>query len=102
MKRPSISDEEFLPELECPTCGRDGYLHQRRVDLYFRNREDADIGTHLFAKEELYGVNSSAPMQGNPSPRRNGLNIQFGCEICGGSHDLAIFQHKGKTYTGWK
>lgn len=41
----------------------------------------------------------------NPSPRRQGLLIEFSCETCGMGkqhrHILQIYQHKGQTYVEW-
>jgi hypothetical protein len=39
----------------------------------------------------------------NPSTRRDGLSIEFGCENCGDSktHLLRIAQHKGETEISW-
>lgn len=48
----------------------------------------------------------------NPSSRRQGLSIEFECEMCHGDMDdgkkntlppfqLAILQHKGNTYIEW-
>ena len=34
---------------------------------------------------------------GNPSSRRNGITITFGCELCGKTSVLGIAQHKGAT-----
>lgn len=90
------------PQLYCPVCHEGGYLHHRAVNVYDRADEDAGTGTHVYSCGSVAAVNTSADMAGNPSPRRDGLTIEFYCEICDSEHVLAIFQHKGKTYGGWR
>ena len=103
MKRPILSGGPAdWPHLDCPKCGENGYLHHGSVNVYARDREDAETGAHVFADGSVFGANSSAPMGDNPSPRRGGLTVDFSCEVCGGQFVFAIIQHKGKTYAGWQ
>lgn len=101
MKRAQFTDSAGWPELQCPKCGDEGYLHHGAVDIYDRRREDDKEGVHVHSNGAIAAVNTSAPMDGCPSPRRGGLTIRFNCEVCGSDFTLAIFQHKGKTYGGW-
>ena len=56
-------------------------------------------GTNLHQENQT----SSFPSQDtcNPSPRRQGMLIEFYCEGCEGALRLAVFQHKGSTYMEW-
>lgn len=85
--------------LRCPNCDGD-YLHQVKVDAFWR-KEDAATGIH---EESGFGqpVHADVSMNGNPSPRRQGLLIHFYCELCDAPDlDLAIYQHKGHTFIAW-
>lgn len=86
----------------CPLCASD-YTHHVGVSVYFRE-EDADKGLCV----DVYGdtVFTSSLMGGNPSPRRDGIRINFTCENCHADeddvyrphHQLHIIQHKGQTF----
>lgn len=110
--------------LVCPRCG-EGYLHQGPVRVYSR-REDCD-GT--LTTVECEAKVSVAPFPGGRMPgRRQSLEIDFYCEICGdncydtdqpGPSDcscgcgecqcgnarysltLRVMQHKGCTLVSW-
>lgn len=98
---PAQVDGESYGQLRC-VCGSD-YLHQRNVTIFQRD-EDADKTT-VIAQDGHTAQVSEFPSQDtcNPSPRRNGLIIEFECEECGdeGFKRLAIFQHKGNTFMEW-
>lgn len=84
--------------LECHHCGGDN-LHQTNCATYWRDSEDSEIGASTFSgKEEASFCNS---MNGNPSPRRDGISITFWCEGCNNISQLDIIQHKGSTYLDW-
>jgi hypothetical protein len=38
----------------------------------------------------------------NPSSRRDGILIHFWCEHCEEKPVMAILQHKGTTFIGWR
>ena len=63
----------------CPSC-RSDYLSHEVVDVFDR-KEDAETGLHV----KVAGLNATvnASMDGNPSDRRHGIAIRFGCENCG-------------------
>jgi|GEM_PF-1153994 len=93
--------------LLCPRCG-DSYLHHRSVVTFDRS-EDAE--TVLRTGVEVGKTTVQLVPQadsGNPSPRRDGLVIQFWCEKCGGGDDgasvieLTLAQHKGETEVSWR
>ena len=84
--------------LECPNCG-DHYLHQMDVAV-FKRKEDEQYGSTTFISHDG-SVKQTNLLDGNPSPRRDGMAIKFVCELCDANLDLVIFQHKGLTKIEW-
>jgi DNA-directed RNA polymerase subunit M/transcription elongation factor TFIIS len=87
--------------LACPSCGN-SYLHHGCIVVY-RRSEDAPrvlctVINDGIAKLEWLENNRSD----NPSPRRDGLTIEFSCENCGRENELTIAQHKGETLVRWR
>ena len=78
-------------------CGNNN-LHQESVKLFWRD-EDSDKGT--FIKSTQRHTDEHINPSENPSMRRDGLLIKFICEHCEAEPELAIYQHKGVTYTEW-
>lgn len=77
-------------------------LHQESVEI-FDCSEDSDKGLHVLAKRGKQLL-VDEDMSGNPSYRRQGLQINFSCECCEGEarlHTLNIVQHKGSTLMFW-
>jgi hypothetical protein len=97
--------------LWCPRC-RENYLHQTNTTIFVR-QEDAKTTTVIAQNGDTAQVAKFPSTDTcNPSPRRNGLTIEFECEMCHGELEggkentlspfqLAIFQHKGNTYVEW-
>nr|WP_315207619.1 hypothetical protein [uncultured Albidiferax sp.] len=85
-------------ELLCPECNSN-YLHHGKVEIFERG-EDEKQGVHVSVSDGH--ANMDISMEGNPSARRNGLNIHFRCEGCKAKSVLAISQHKGITYVDFK
>lgn len=83
--------------LKCPHCGSD-YLHQETVAVFNRPEEDSTVGLAMTITGQTV---QPASMQENPSPRRNGLSIDFSCETCSTDSTLNIWQHKGQTMVNW-
>ena len=83
--------------IRCPGCN-DENLHQGRVDVFIR-KEDAEEGNNTLVIGRMTSM--SRDMTENPSPRRDGLTIQFECESCSADPQLAIIQHKGSTFIYW-
>jgi hypothetical protein len=85
-----------LPEvLLCPSCGFD-HLHHGRIDVYEREKEDAEKGLHVSVERGSAVIDQN--LSGNPSSRRDGLRIEFGCEGCSARLVLTIAQSKGQTW----
>ena len=85
-----------LPEvLLCPSCGFD-HLHHGRVEVFEREGEDKEKGVHVLVDRGSAVIDQN--MSGNPSSRRDGLRVEFGCEGCSAQLVLTIAQHKGQTY----
>lgn len=84
--------------LNCPACDNP-FLHQRKVSIFWRV-EDAEEGNHVVS--QLGHTLADTSMHGNPSPRRDGIVIDFECETCDAEPRLSIVQHKGATLMGWE
>jgi hypothetical protein len=80
-------------ELECPNC-KGMYLHHEAVRV-FECGEDEKDGLHVTIRDGEVAVDRN--LSGNPSKRRHGLSIHFGCEMCDAKPILTIAQHKGST-----
>jgi hypothetical protein len=90
--------------LRCPRCGGEN-LHHLGVISYDRSKEDDPTTViNLSAGRITSATHDDA--SANPSSRRGGLAIQFGCELCHGVGEnrieLTIAQHKGTTEIGWR
>ena len=94
-------------ELVCPACGG-SYLHHEEVTVFNRPEDDNQV-----VKTVVNGVGvvvkTHAPIDDNPSRRRDGLIIRFWCEGCSSRDqnpvkffNLAIYQHKGVSYADWR
>jgi hypothetical protein len=79
--------------LLCPNCGGD-YLHQVKTQV-FEREEDSDEGQHITVERTTFSFNSD--IRDNPSPRRQGITIEFTCEMCDSITYLHVYQHKGQT-----
>jgi hypothetical protein len=90
-----------LQGLCCPGCGFD-YLHSGAVRTYNR-AEDAEV-TEVTTVERDAISTVVVPSQKvrNPSDRRHGVVIAFGCEGCGELFELMFAQHKGVTLVAWR
>lgn len=94
---PLFSDD-YEGRLRCPSCGGE-YLHHTTVEVYNRN-EDGTHGQRTVVEEGVnnYGLTRvDNNVNGNPSPRRHGLVVNFYCEECEALPKLLIWQHKGST-----
>lgn len=85
-------------ELLCPKC-RGNYLHQGKVVVFNPEKEDAKEGVKVVVAGLTVAVGPE--LEGNPSPRRQGLLIEFECEECEEDFVMAIAQHKGNTIMRW-
>jgi hypothetical protein len=110
LKYKELKYEEADEELLCPVCG-ESYTHFLRVELYFRNEDDAK-GTHISVRgdslleDERYATYSTTAtvhqddnLNGNVSRRRGSVKLHFKCEF-GHNFWLCYSQHKGLTYFG--
>ena len=100
---------------ECPECGGNN-LHQEDVSVFNPSspRVEYNINsdkneffpqtqvTHVMADGTLTTARVNDNATNNPSPERQGLLISFSCETCESIPTLAILQHKGITFIGWK
>jgi len=83
--------------LLCPDCGC-SLLHHGKVEV-FDCGEDEEEGNHVIVDGDDITVNRS--LLGNPSPRRQGLKINFRCEKCNDVKVFVLRQHKGNTFLSW-
>ncbi len=86
--------------LLCPSCGNQ-FLHHSRVHVYSRLEDDSPRGIRVVVSEGG-ASRTDIEMQRNPSRRRNGIRIEFWCEMCAAKPQLAIIQHKGQTVIAWE
>jgi hypothetical protein len=108
-----LNDGDWLNE--CPYC-KGNNLHQSDVSVYNPanarvewqvNTEKSKITTqtqvtHVLTNGTVTTTTVDADATSNPSQERQGLTIDFWCETCENKPVLAIFQHKGITFMGWK
>jgi hypothetical protein len=101
-----------MENLRCPFCDGE-HIHQARVEVGFRQKEDERISTRVMVARNQ--VTSDRKALGG---RRDELFIYFWCEQCspeahvhnfGNELDddqradfaLRVYQHKGHTMTEW-
>ena len=88
-------DNTFLSSvLICPVCECD-HTHQEIINVYQKEEGQRD-GMRVQIKG--YNVSIDRDTRGNPSGKRQGLEILFLCEHCVNWISLTIAQHKGQTY----
>ena len=90
--------EGFGSELLCPNCSSN-YIHHDKVDV-FECGQDAKYGLHCTVTSGK--VKMDKILEGNPSPRRNGLKIFLWCEKCDVKSVFSVSQHKGHTLIDFK
>jgi hypothetical protein len=85
--------------LICPNCG-ENFLHHEKVEVFARRQEAGDLGdgggVHVTVENGQALISKN--MTENPSPRRDGISIEFSCENCPHRSRMTIIQHKGSTY----
>ena len=84
----------------CPTCGGDSQMHHRGVTVFDRS-EDAETTTVTTIDGAVSMASMPSRESANPSSRRDGIAIQFECEVCG-PMELTIAQHKGRELLEWR
>lgn len=110
MPVPSLDGDGWAATLKCPRCSSQdpdehGNLHQLRVIVQNRFREDGDCSFHEINKHDHTEIRTDPKIA---IGRREALLIEFSCELCcnditGGLDHLwlVIEQHKGSTYMRW-
>jgi hypothetical protein len=96
-----VTESQGADMLVCPAC-KFNYTHQEAVEVFDR-LEDSD-GIHACVSRGTITMDRN--MHENPSPRRQGLRINFTCESCHYEDsencpppfELLIYQHKGQTF----
>jgi hypothetical protein len=99
----------------CPHCNGNN-LHQSHVSIFnpdgyalewdekkqeYATKPRTRV-THVMEDNTITTARVDPEATNNPSAERNGMFIEFWCETCEEKPTLAIFQHKGMTYLGWK
>jgi len=96
--------------LRCPQCSGDR-LHHGRVTVFHRIEDDEMITQTVVTGTSATVEAVPDSRTTNPSSRRDGIEIEFQCELCHWekNSDLAnqrmflrIAQHKGKTLLEWR
>jgi hypothetical protein len=85
----------YRGKLICAGCG-EGYTHTLSVEIFMRS-EDREAGLRVEVVGESAVIDTRVPDRDNPSSRREGIRITFGCEQCNVITVLEIAQHKGCT-----
>lgn len=99
----------------CPYC-QGNNLHQADVSIFNGDGYDLEWDeeeskskssprtrvTHVMADNTITTARVPPEATNNPSRDRNGLLLSFSCESCDETPVMAIFQHKGTTFIGWK
>lgn len=104
-----VEYEPYSNSIKCPHCG-EGYLHHLGVETF--HCEEDQNGYHVELYDETshgWGMlniicpdnTTNTNTKANPSARRNGILILFGCECCHNISRLGIGQHKGQTLMSW-
>ena len=113
LKPLKISNGDWLDE--CPHC-RGNNLHQANVSIFNPDGYDAEWNsiiekteqkartrvTHVMEDNTITTARVPPSATNNPSRDRNGMLIEFWCETCEEKPTMAILQHKGITFIGWK
>jgi hypothetical protein len=94
----------------CPQCGGD-CLHHGRVTVFHRIEDDEVITQTVVTGPTATVEAVPNSRTTNPSSRRDGIEIEFQCELCHWEKNsdfanqrmfLRIAQHKGKTLLEWR
>ena len=67
----SFYDDESADVIACAHCGW-GYTHQNKVEVFIRDKEDSETGSHTFIEGDCYKPSQiliDTSMKGNPSSR---------------------------------
>ena len=101
---------------ECPYCGGNN-LHQSDISIFNPDGHSVEWDpntqttthstrtrvTHVMEDNTITSARVPPSATNNPSQQdREGLVVEFWCEGCEEKPKLAIFQHKGTTFIGWK
>lgn len=105
MKTFVMFDDKFSDgtALLCPLCG-DNYLHHETVTVYSRSEDSVLTQVTEVSATQSRTMLAHSDECGNPSTRRDGLDVEFWCEHCGDEKRfrLCIEQHKGNTHITWR
>ncbi len=92
--------------LLCPFCSNDSLAYVRtNVFLRYGQSEYSGVRVNFEGSPECNVYAADEIVQGNPSPDRSGLSIQFQCLKCPpGSQlrELVITDNNGRSEMGWR
>jgi hypothetical protein len=83
--------------IRCAGCGFGHGTHHYRTEVFNRDKEDSEIGTHVTVQRDKV-VQGDDAQTNNPSSRRDGIRILTWCENCPAVTAIEISQHKGMTH----
>ena len=100
---------------ECPYC-RGNNLHQESYSIYehdgyiykwdektHKHETKAQTRvTHVIGRTSTTASVDPEATNDPSSQHRGALLVEFSCETCESKPILAMFQHKGTTFLGWK
>ena len=104
-----VEYEPYSNSIKCPHC-EGGYLHHLGIETFHCDEDENGYHVELYDETSMgWGMlNVICPenttndnTKSNPSARRGGILILFGCEYCRNISRLGIAQHKGQTLMSW-
>ena len=107
--KPTLEDYDDQVAIKCPHCG-DAYLHHDEVRVFERAEGsvtkmcvtvrgmDAETVGDQPQEPRFPTVRVDDCMTGNPSGRRQGVEVGMWCENCRMRSQFRIVQHKGMTF----
>jgi hypothetical protein len=87
--------EPYATKLTCTHCIHD-CTHHGPTHVWLRPRGEDGPSRKVTTLDNGVAIEEDA--QGNPSGRRDAVEIVYSCEECGGLSALQVIQHKGATY----
>lgn len=108
-KHKLIQYDDYSNSIKCPHCGNT-YMHHLGIETF--HCEEDQNGYHVELYDETshgWGMmniicpenTTNENTKSNPSARRGGILILFGCENCHNISRLGIAQHKGQSLVSW-
>lgn len=89
-----VSETRGGAPINCPNCGQ-AWTHIVTARVWPRDEDGPDHGYEIPDNDPPRPISG-----GNPSPRRDAVEIEMSCEQCDRRFALVASQHKGNTFVG--